>query len=420
MNKKQIIGTLAALVLFGCTVSSVFATNGYFRHGYGTQYRGMAGAGTALALSSLAGATNPASMVFVGKRYDVGIAFFSPDRQYTVTGNPSGAPGTFGLAPGTVVSDSKSFFMPSLGGNWMLNDQTSFGVSVYGNGGMNTNYESTTFGATPTGVDLAQAFVAVTLARKITEEHAVGITPILAYQRFQAEGLGVFGQMGFSSDAANLSDNDHENSLGVGARIGYLGNFGETISVGASYQTKMRMSEFSGYAGLFAGQGDFDVPASWSAGIAIHATSALTLAVDLQQIFYSNIESVNNPFLPNIQAAQLGNDNGAGFGWKDMTIFKIGAQWQANDAWTLRGGFSFGEQPIPDTEVLFNILAPGVMEQHATFGLSKTLNSGRQIHLAFMHAFSKSVSGANPLEAPNQQTIDLEMKQWEFDVSFGL
>ncbi|MCB0313089.1 MAG: hypothetical protein KDH84_07480, partial [Calditrichaeota bacterium] len=33
--------------------STTQATNGYFRHGYGTQYRGMSGAGVALYLNAM-------------------------------------------------------------------------------------------------------------------------------------------------------------------------------------------------------------------------------------------------------------------------------------------------------------------------------------------------------------------------------
>jgi hypothetical protein len=36
-----------------------------------------------------------------------------------------------------------------------------------------------------------------------------------------------------------------------------------------------------------------------------------------------------------------------------------------------------------------------------------------------MHGFSKSLTGANPLEAPGQQTIELKMNQWEFEVGYS-
>jgi hypothetical protein len=71
----------------------------------------------------------------------------------------------------------------------------------------------------------------------------------------------------FSSNPAKLTNNGADTTTGFGARIGYHGKFGEYLGVGASYQTKIAMGEFDDYAGLFAGQGDFDVPATWTAGI---------------------------------------------------------------------------------------------------------------------------------------------------------
>lgn len=407
----------AALAALGLLPSSAQATNGYFAHGYGTKRKGMAGAGVAFAFDTLGPATNPAATAFVGRRYDVGIALFNPNRDYTVTGAPSGFPGTFGLAPGTVESDSRFFPIPHLGANWRLDDTSSLGLAVYGNGGMNTNYDARTFGFAPTGVDLSQLFVAPTYARKLGSKHALGVTGILAYQRFEAKGLRAFSP--FSGAPASLTDNAHSNSFGFGARIGYLGEWSPRFSLGASFQTKVKMGEFDGYAGLFAEGGDFDVPANWTAGVAVKPTDRLSIAFDVQQVLYGDVNSVGNPLLPGLQTARLGDASGAGFGWQDMTTFKGGVEWRSSDHWAWRAGYSFGEQPIPSTEMLFNILAPGVIEQHLTFGFTRGLGQGREISIAVMRALSKSVEGPNPLEAPGQQRIDLRMDQWEFEVGYG-
>lgn len=82
-----IFATIAVLAMLATPAR---ATDGYFSHGYGTHYKGLAGAGAALHLDSLAAATNPAAMAFVGPRWDASLSLFSPDRYYTVSGNPSG------------------------------------------------------------------------------------------------------------------------------------------------------------------------------------------------------------------------------------------------------------------------------------------------------------------------------------------
>ena len=51
----------ATPALLAALATPARATNGYFAHGYGTHYKGIAGAGVALHLDSLASATNPAA-----------------------------------------------------------------------------------------------------------------------------------------------------------------------------------------------------------------------------------------------------------------------------------------------------------------------------------------------------------------------
>ncbi len=414
---KQGTLSLAGALLMGLLPAGAFATDGYFANGYGTPCKAMAGACVALHLSTLSPAVNPAAMAFVGKRYDIGVEYFNPNRDYSVTGSPSGYPGTFGLAPGTVTSDSTGFVIPTLGGGWKAGKDAAFGVALYGNGGMNTDYNTATFGNVRTGVDLSQMFIAPTYAIQLARGQAVGVTGIVAYQRFKAEGLQAFAP--FSSDPTHLTNNGYDSSWGYGARIGYLGEFSHEFSVGASYQTKTKMGKLKKYAGLFAEQGGFDIPASWTAGIAVRPADPLTLTADVEQIFYSKVNSIGNEMLPNLVSARLGDANGAGFCWHDTTTYKFGLEYIVSQDWTVRGGYSHGNQPIESSEVLLNILAPGVIENHAAIGLSHMLAAGKEAHITVVRAFSSSITGSNVLEAPGQQQIKLKMNQWEYEVGFS-
>jgi long-chain fatty acid transport protein len=404
---------LSLTILFVFTVSNTYATNGYFANGFSIESKALAGAGVAMPQGSLDASINPAAMAFVGKRIDIGISLFNPNREYTVTGNPSSP---FGLIPGTVKSHSEWFVIPSAGFNYQMDDKNSIGISIFGNGGMNTDYHTNTFYvSSPTGVDLMQLFIAPTYTRKLAPKHAVGITPIFAYQSFQAEGLSAFSLM--SSDPSNLTNKGHDNSYGYGVRVGYLGEILPNLNLGASYQTKIWMSRFDDYKGLFAEKGDFDIPSTWTIGLAFKASPSLAFLVDVQEIYYSDVKAVHNPLWPNIQASQLGRDNGAGFGWDDITVLKLGVQWQSSKDWTWRAGYSIGDQPIPASEVLFNILAPGVIEQHATVGLTRAIGNNQELKFALMHAFANSVTGPNPLDPA--QTIKLKMNQWEISLGYA-
>ena len=423
----------AFLIMAGIISSqTASATDGYFSLAYGTQNKGMAGAGIAWYKNSLING-NPASLVKLGGQYQFGVNMFSPNREYTVTGNPSMMDGTFGLAPGTVESDSKMFFMPTFGANWMLNEKSSFSVAMYGNGGMNTDYAPKngvgTFGAPDkrTGVDLGQMFLNLSYAYQVSEKHSFGVTVIAAYQYFEAKGLEQFGNFGMSSDPTKLTDNGHDSALGMGFKLGYLGQLTEKLSVGASYQTMVYMSEFDDYAGLFAEQGDFDIPSTWTVGLAYEANEDWLFAADFKRINYTDIPAVSN----NMNfTSLLGNDSGSGFGWEDINVYKVGAEYAGIDTWTLRAGYSHCDQPIQESEVMFNILAPGVMQDHITLGCSKVLSDkGNALHFAFVYAPESSVKGYNPMDfdaeqamlgkmVPNQ-TIEIKMSQIELEIAYS-
>ncbi len=440
ISKKKL--SLAVAMAAGLAVPGLAsATNGYFAHGYGTQTKGLAGAGVAYSQDSMAAATNPAGMVLVGERFDIGIAAFSPIREYTASGTSGPQPPpAFNLANGTVESENELFFIPHLGYNWMLDKNNSIGVSVYGNGGMNTEYPASktptagtpfagTYYAGTAGVDLMQLFVSGTYAHKFAPNSAIGASLIGVYQKFKATGLGSFA--GFSTSPSNLTNNGYDSSTGFGGKVGAQFDVGGGVALGASYQTKMKMSEFDKYKGLFAEQGGFDIPATGTIGAAFNFMPGHTLVFDIQRIFYSDVDSIANPFMPNLGICQvsgggpsgnsncLGGNNGAGFGWEDMTIFKLGYQFKVNPQWTLRAGYSKGDQPIPSSEVVFNILAPGVMETHYTAGFTWNLDKKNELNFAAMYAPSKSVSGPNPLAAGGQ-TVTIEMKQYEFEISWGM
>ena len=148
---------LAFVVGLAATLPSLaWATNGYFSHGVSIKEKGLVGAATAYSQDTLAAGTNPAGMVWHGNRWDVGASWFSPRREYTATGfnNPFAPPnGQFGANFGsggsgdTVNSEMEDFIIPQFGWNKMLDDKSSFGLSVFGRGGMNTTWKAKdTFG----------------------------------------------------------------------------------------------------------------------------------------------------------------------------------------------------------------------------------------------------------------------------------
>jgi len=413
MQLRKLIVGLAAAGLLAPGLAS--ATDGYFQQGYGLKAKGRAGAGTAMATDAFGGANNPASMVFVGNRIDFGADLFSPRRESARTGSSP----LLGPIDGRADSDSNYFLIPEFAYNRMINPNLSLGVTVYANGGMNTDYPGGQIpvasacagfmtplpnpgpynllcGTGSLGVDLMQLIIAPTVAYKVTPNHAFGISPLIGYQRFALEGLQGFA--GFSTSPTNFTNRGHDSAYGFGVRIGWFGQLSDTVSAGAAYSTKVYMKEFDDYRGLFAEQGDFDMPANYNVGVALKATPKLTVIADYQRINYSDVPSVGNPSAGLLQCAGgnlafcLGGSAGAGFGWHDVNVFKLGFEYQYNAALTLRAGYNHTDNPIRAQDVTINILAPGVVQDHVALGFTYKTKTGGELTLSYMHAFNHGMT----------------------------
>ena len=409
------LGALAAVASL-----PAHATEGYFQHGYGAISKALGGAGAAFSQDASSLATNPAGLVNVENQVNFDVSFFSPNREFTGSG-ASGFP--FAVPNGTFESDNTLFLIPTIAVSYQIDDVSTAGIALYGNGGMNTEWDamprgpecgggSGVFCDDKAGVDLTQIFLQPTYAREVFDGVSIGAGPIFAAQFFEAKGVQSFAP--FSDDPNNLSRNDHDVSYGIGARFGIQAQLPANFRFGAAYQLRTYMTEFDDYAGLFAEQGDFDIPPALQAGLSWQPIESLTLLADYRRIFYSDVDSIGNAgprSFPDLAARGLGGDNGVGFGWEDTNVIKFGVQFEPDDRWTLRGGFSYNDNPIESSEVLFNILAPGVVEWHITGGVEYGVTESISLQLGGMYAPNTSVSGPNPFNPA--QTIEIEMYQYE-------
>ena len=469
---KFAVTTLSAAGILALS-GPALATNGYFTHGVGTESKGMAGSGVGsnAARGSIIVASNPALGVFADDNWEFGLAIFSPLRSYKASESfVQGGFGAFTIGQGTFDSGKKWFPIPFLAKNWRVGNGNALTLVFYGRGGMNTDWTNSNasawfdptgqggagqqfpgpYGGGAAGVDLSQAFLTLNYSGKVNDNFAWGIGPIFAFQMFEAKGVSTFmpytktfNDCFFTQPPGccdptptSLSDNGHDTSAGWGAAAGLWWAINDTVSVGLSYQSKMSMSDFKDYSDLFAQGGGFDIPASAKFGLSVKGTNDVRFNFDIEQTMYSDVDSVGNP-MANVfscpyaiygqtgdinQALQgdfescLGGKRGAGFGWHDMTTYKAGIEWYANDSTTWRFGYSYGKQPIRGADVLFNILAPGVMEQHITFGMTQLDDSGNAWNFSFMFAPTKSIKAPSAFDPT--QTIELEMHQFEVEVSY--
>ena len=354
------------------------ATEGMFALGFSTNQRAMGGAGVAYGYEAMSATLNPANAANVGHEMQFGLDIFSPNRGFT-------------QAPGPRVESNSNYFpVPNFSYNKPLDNGKVFNISVYGNGGMNTDYPVNMFGAgSPTGIDLSQMFISATYAGK-SGNLSWGISPTLVIQTFRANGLP-FGS-------------GRDWSYGGGLRAGIVYEASPQLSLGLSGSTKMNMTKFDKYANLFENRGEFDVPGSITAGLAYKVNSRVTMMLDVQRIFYSGVDAISNPVGP----PPFGTPGGPGFGWDDINVLKLGLEYKANDTMTWRAGYAYSENPVGPEDVSLGILAPGVVTHHLTVGGTYSFNPSNSIDFAIEYAPENTVTGG---------PITLDMSQ--FSVSVG-
>ena len=391
---------LVASVLLAISSQSAFATNGMAPIGLGITQKAMGGAAVATSENTMNAGTNPASLSNVDAGWDIGAEVFMPDRGATITGTPGG------FSDGTFNGNEKEMFLiPEGGYKRQLNDKHSVGVVVYGNGGMNSSYDKAIplfdmSGANKAGISLEQLVVAPTWSTKINENNSVGISLNLAYQRFSATGLQNFDAPFQTTSQGNVTNKGNDASTGVGATIGWQGKLSPTVTAGVAYRSKTNMGKLDKYKGLFAEQGDLDMPAATTAGIVWQATPKTLVAADVQQIEYSKVKAMaNDNSTLNGMPANLGADNGSGFGWKDQTVYKIGVKHQVRPDFAVLAGYNHAKNPLKSGQTLFNVLAPATVEDHVTLGGEWKLNNKANLTAAYTHAFGKDVNGTGSVPA---------------------
>jgi long-chain fatty acid transport protein len=415
-------------IIFSCFV---FGTNGYFDYGYGIKGKGMGGASISCSASTLCSATNPATMSLLNNRIDLGGYLFRPFRSATIEGTPEFMPGQGGFSDGNFESGNRTFLVPEFGYAKRFNERWVGGVMLYGNGGMNTSYRSAiplldaqrmddpAYVPSPTYSNLEQLFLTLAAAYRFDERHTFGFSATMAVQRFEVRGLGNFAP--FSQDPQHVTNQGLATSLGLGIQVGYLGNWTERFTFGATYVSKIDPGAFDEYRGLFAEEGSFAIPAHYGIGMNFRPVPELKMALDVVHIDYEGVPALANGMAALAQGFPLGSPQGPGFGWENMTVVKMGVNWSQSPKNEWRLGYNYGKQPIPSSEVLFNILAPAVVEHHFSGGYTRHFGA-HELSLLVTFVPEETLSGEFMMmmgQMPVSGDVSLAMDQYTIGVGYG-
>ncbi|MEN8145399.1 MAG: outer membrane protein transport protein [Gemmatimonadota bacterium] len=413
MIRRLLSATLVAAALLGTSTQSAYATDGHFLHGVGAINSAMGGAGVA-APTSLLGTfyLNPAGLLaFDGTRIEFSFEMFKADRTLS-SGVPLPGGGSFS---GATTSVSDFVPIPALGFSYRVSDKLAIGLGGLGIGGFGVNYaqDSSNPLLAPRPNGFSQVYSNYTLMK---------FTPAVAYAPTDRIWIGGALNVDWATlevdpfpaaspaatsptDAFYSRATATDGAFGFGFQVGLMWKATDELQLGAAFASEQKFEDFE-FNALWenptisdgdTGFGTFrqlsfclNVPAVLSAGLGWQVTPSLLFAADATTRFYESADGFaladpNQPF-DQFGAVQ-------GFGWTDIWSISSGLQWETNDWLTLRGGYNWSENPVPDELTFINVAAPAIVQNHLTAGISLSMTPEMSLDLGYYKAFSNTGTG---------------------------
>ena len=134
-NPLKRSSSFASIVMMALLpASQSLAAEGIELIAYGARQKALAGADVADSRDAMSMSINPAGIVGLDSQFQAGLTLLLPDRGYEATGP------LVVVAPGYVQSGEPIFPVPNGGVVHRIDDESAWGLVVFGNGGVNTSY----------------------------------------------------------------------------------------------------------------------------------------------------------------------------------------------------------------------------------------------------------------------------------------
>jgi long-chain fatty acid transport protein len=247
-----------------------------------------------------------------------------------------------------------------------------------------------TFDSSYEGTSFERQYFAPGIEHAIGDGGILGVSAIIAYQRYSAANLGMFAAS--SPDQSPWTNQSYspyqEAGFGSGVRLALHQEVVDGIAVDAGYQSRIDMEEFAAYRGVYSQPGDLDIPARARVGLAFQASTKSWLNVAIERVMYSDINAFPSRHLPNRFLSLLGDSTSPAFNWEDLTVYSVGFTWSDGEDQQWHIDLSTRTQPSPSSKLLSQALAGDLASSAMVVGYSRR-TSGRS-RLAFNAAYAPS------------------------------
>ena len=449
----KIIKIVVLLLAATAMVSNLaHATNGMLMEGYGPISTAMGGAYMAYDNGAGAMANNPATLGLMGEgtsRADVALGLLCPD---VVARHPS--------MP-DADSDGTVYYMPAAG--WVQKqERLAFGVGMFVQGGMGTEYEESDWvgagSGLPTRSEVGMGNVIVPVAYDITPDLTIGgsLDFVWGWMGFQmampagqmgglaasgnltASGAGALGLPGFLSGVTNIGyfdfsdtgSTENADATGLAGKLGMTYKVLEKLTLGTTYHSESRLGDFKASgaqmrmidnAGTMGGAAgttytltgdinlvDFQFPETYGAGLAYQATDDLMLVADYKRIGWARVMKDCHITFSSTDLGGINLDMRLPQNWQDQDVFNFGLAYQTTVALTLRAGVNLANNPIPDNTV--SPLFPAIVKRHYTIGAGYAFFKKSEVNASL--AYVPKVTSTTPATSGGY-SIDHSQLNWQ-------
>ena len=442
---KSAVSIFSFLLLCSLTlVPAAHATNGMNMEGYGPIATGMGGASFAYDNGTAAVMNNPATLSLMESkaRLDLAIGFLSPD----ITTSAPGAP--------DAKSSADMFIMPAFGYARKAGDLV-YGVGVFAQGGMGTEYDASSFLAFNSGdkvrSELGVGRLIIPFSYSVNKDFAIAASLDYVWATLDLKmalpgaqfgglvtnctGPACAGLPGFAAapwvrlDFSGGGDmNGAAKGTGFAGKIGAVYKISPEFTVGATYHSKTSLSDLetdsSGASLSVAGAGlvgsgkikvrDFQWPQTYGIGVAWNANKQLLVAADVKVIGWKSVMKDFKMTYEGPIGGAPGNtvDFALPQNWKDQTVFELGAAYLFTPDFTGRIGVNIANNPIPDADM--NYLFPAIIENSYTLGVGYAFSKASSIDFSLAYAPEVKQTAGNGLTTTHSQMNEQIMYSYRF------
>ena len=399
---KKAACSFMVLILWLQLGCQALATNGMNMIGYSVRSSGMGGSDVAVGADCSGSSCNPATQGRSGSRsLAMGVSVLMPELSIESGNDHGAAKDHFYPLPYVSYVQPLSETSP-----WIL------GFNVYAQGGMGVDFQDvSTFAGTEDSVESLISYVRLTGTGNysVSDKLSIGFGLMAGYVDLNFSvfpdtySVGQDGSPGTADDFWGI-DARGFNSYGIAGRLGLHYKVTDGVSLGLQYTSEAVLDPDGGELVLNLGEQkvsydaeieSFTWPREFEFGVAVQATPYLLIAADVKWINWSsaiNVLTVRGKG-PGATVSLAEPEFDFNMKWRDQWVFAIGAEYAIDGKHTVRVGYNYGKNPVPDSNL--SPLFPAIVEHHVTLGYGYSWGKWA-IDCAYEHAFENEQTNFSP------------------------